>query len=149
MTLRERERAAALTGGDFHRFFQRRELRIQRRIDQIAEENDLIDAAALSAAIRCTVDLRSAAGASVRMPSRLSASVVIGRRPGDWPKSKICAEWTPTLRSRAALVTASTRRVLPMPASPRTTMARPCRLDMHRSSDARIIASSGRRPTNG
>ena len=36
-----------------------------------------------------------------------------------------------------------------MPASPRTTIARPWRLVVQRSSAARIIASSGRRPTNG
>ena len=105
--LREGQRAAALTGRDLHRLFQRRELRVDRRVDEIAEEDDLIDgiAAAPARAVTAVQRVRSP-GASAPRPSRLSASAVIGRRPGDWPKSNTCAECTATPRSRAALRTA-------------------------------------------
>ena len=44
--LRERQRAAALTGRDLHRLFQRGQLGIDRRVDEIAQEDDLIDGVA-------------------------------------------------------------------------------------------------------
>ena len=44
--LRKRQSAAALPRGDLHRLLQRGELRIDRCIDEIAQEDDLVDGVA-------------------------------------------------------------------------------------------------------
>ena len=90
--LRQRQRAAALTGRDLHRLFQRGQLGIERRVDQVAEEDDLIDA--------CRRAQRDAARRQLRsLGGRIGADAEQAQRqrrdrppPGDWPKSKTCAE---------------------------------------------------------
>ena len=91
---------------------------------------------------------RSVGPASGPTPSRLANSAPSGRRAFTWPKSSTCTRWAATPLARAAAASASSRRVLPMPASPRVTIVRPRRAATQRSSSEVMSASSAYRPAN-
>ena len=80
-------------------------------------------------------------------PIRLRTTDRIASWPLLTPKSSTNPLWTTKPLSAAIPINSSTSRVLPIPASPRTTIAWPLPLAWHASTTPTNCASSARRPT--